>query len=342
MNNLYKINDVLNESFIRLPLAIIANPKYRGLSSDAKILYSLLCNRLRLSQLNNWVNDNGEVYLIYTREQAAKVLGISYKTAIKTFKELIGIGLLFEERRGKSLANHLYLSKPEECDIPQTNDFNEVFDKPFAKKQEEPCKDNTLKPQNMTCKNDISQSVSNQDTGPSDVQKLHIKTCKNYSSRPVKCTHPDMSNLQASKKELINKDLSDIESNSVYQTELPVNSICQNAREYEKIDMGLTDIIENCELDIFDDDVRNIYESAIERLYYSEIFKIGNAVIPQDKIRSYLTRLDSGILFGVHQTLCKNTTRIKNPIGYVMSMIINAVCESNIELYAYGQALKSG
>ena len=54
-----------------------------------------------LSQKNGWINDEGEVYLIYTREEAAKTLGITYKKTIAAFKELISAGLLAEKRQGR-------------------------------------------------------------------------------------------------------------------------------------------------------------------------------------------------------------------------------------------------
>lgn len=330
--NLYKLNDMLNENFIRLPMAIIANPKYRGLSSDAKILYSLLRNRLQLSQHNNWVNEKGEVYLIYTREQAADTLGISYKTVIKTFKELIEIGLLFEERRGKSLANHIYLSKAEECKLNQTTDFNEVFDKPFG--QTEPATQHQV-----TCKNDISQEPEDElqrEIPASDMKNLHIKNCKKDISGYVKSTVPDMSFLQPNNKEFKNKDLSYIENKSVSQSCERTSMLSRNAcNEFLTDRLTLENILDNCEFEIFDDDIANIYKSAVERLYYSETFKVGNAVMPNETLRRYLTRLNTDMLASVHDTLCKNTARIKNPIAYVMSMIINAVCECNIEMYAY-------
>ena len=64
----YHISDVVNEEYLRFPLGLLAEPKYRFMSLEAKMIYSLLLNRLTLSQKNGWINDSGEVYLIYTRE----------------------------------------------------------------------------------------------------------------------------------------------------------------------------------------------------------------------------------------------------------------------------------
>ena len=84
----YRVSDVVNEEFLRFPLTLLANPKYREMSLEAKFIYSLLLNRLTLSQKNNWINEDNEVYLIYTREDAANTLNITYRKAISAFKDL--------------------------------------------------------------------------------------------------------------------------------------------------------------------------------------------------------------------------------------------------------------
>lgn len=73
----YRVNDVIKSEFLRLPLTLLANPKYKAMSLEAKFIYSLLLNRITLSQRNDWINEDNEVYLIYTREEAASTLNIS-------------------------------------------------------------------------------------------------------------------------------------------------------------------------------------------------------------------------------------------------------------------------
>ena len=84
----YKINDLVKFDFIKIPKTLFANPKYKEMSSDAKLTYALLYDRLSLSIQNNWINADGEVYLVYTRGAIAEDLGITYKKAIAAFKEL--------------------------------------------------------------------------------------------------------------------------------------------------------------------------------------------------------------------------------------------------------------
>lgn len=51
----YKIDDVIQFEFFRIPKILFANKTYRSLSSDARLTYALLFDRLSLSMRNGWV-----------------------------------------------------------------------------------------------------------------------------------------------------------------------------------------------------------------------------------------------------------------------------------------------
>ena len=110
--DVYKINDIISCEFLKIPKAMFANEKYRKLSSDAKLAYALLYDRLSLSKLNGWINENDEVFLIYTREAIADDLGITYKKAISAFRELAEANLIADESCGRVMANRIYIVKP--------------------------------------------------------------------------------------------------------------------------------------------------------------------------------------------------------------------------------------
>lgn len=50
MNRTYRLSDVVNERFLRLPLSLFANPNYKRLSAESKLVYSLLLDRMSLSR----------------------------------------------------------------------------------------------------------------------------------------------------------------------------------------------------------------------------------------------------------------------------------------------------
>lgn len=51
----YRISDVVNEEFLRFPLILLSNPRYKEMSLEAKFVYALLLNRLTLSQ-KKWLD----------------------------------------------------------------------------------------------------------------------------------------------------------------------------------------------------------------------------------------------------------------------------------------------
>lgn len=110
--DLFKINETLTYRFYQMPKELFRNPLYKGkLSLEAKVTYTLLLDRLELSRLNKWFNENGEIYLIYTRQELINELKISRTTASKVFSELKKCNLIKEERLGQGMANRIYIGK---------------------------------------------------------------------------------------------------------------------------------------------------------------------------------------------------------------------------------------
>lgn len=87
------------------------------MSTDAKFTYAILKDRFELSLRNNWIDKNGDVYLIYTVTELQKILGYGNKKVIKLKKELQEYGLLEEVRQGLNKPNLLYLGNVDYQDV---------------------------------------------------------------------------------------------------------------------------------------------------------------------------------------------------------------------------------
>ena len=62
--NPYYISQNTNEfTFYRIPKTLIDDLRYRGVSTDAKLLYALLLDRLSLSLRSGWRDEQGNAYL---------------------------------------------------------------------------------------------------------------------------------------------------------------------------------------------------------------------------------------------------------------------------------------
>lgn len=83
--------------YLVIPKGMLKYAPQFGLSIDEVVLHAILRDRTKLSFRNNWINSNGEVYIIFTREEASSYLGWSKRKTIDMFSNLVSAGLLTEE-----------------------------------------------------------------------------------------------------------------------------------------------------------------------------------------------------------------------------------------------------
>lgn len=110
----YKAHECFEHLYYQIPMELFFNKKYRDkLNSDSKILYGFLLNRLTLSAKNNWIDEDGNVFLIFTRKEVQTMLNLSDKTATKAFKQLNECRLIYEKKQGANKPNLIYVGKIE-------------------------------------------------------------------------------------------------------------------------------------------------------------------------------------------------------------------------------------
>ena len=64
-------------TFYRIPKILFTQEIFQGLSTDAKLLYGLFLDRMQLSLKNEWVDEEGRVFIYYTVENIMKSLSLS-------------------------------------------------------------------------------------------------------------------------------------------------------------------------------------------------------------------------------------------------------------------------
>ena len=113
----YKSNETLEHKYYQIPQELFVNEKYKNkLNSDSKILYAFLLDRLSLSQKNHWIDEDNNVYLIFTREEVQEKLNLSDKTVTKSFKILMEVNLVQEKRQRLGKPNLIYVGKINHSD----------------------------------------------------------------------------------------------------------------------------------------------------------------------------------------------------------------------------------
>ena len=95
--------------FFRIPKALFQEQRFQNLSTDAKILYGILLDRMSLSAKNGWRDEQGRVYIIYTVREVQESLCCAEHKAVKLFRELEDIDLIERKRRGLGRPSLIYV-----------------------------------------------------------------------------------------------------------------------------------------------------------------------------------------------------------------------------------------
>ena len=115
--NYYEADNVYGALFFQFPKVLMYGEQYKHLSSDAKLAYMVLKDRLEYSLRNNWVDEQGHVYFIFTVKELQDLFNCATEKAVKIKKELQTANLLkqiqmgFNPKTKKNEPNRLYLSK---------------------------------------------------------------------------------------------------------------------------------------------------------------------------------------------------------------------------------------
>ncbi len=97
-------------SFLRVPKILLQHESYKHLSAEAKLLYSLLLDRVGVSMRNGWVDAQKRVYIIFTVEEIQDCLNCGNKKAVQLLNELENrTGLIERKRQGLGKPNLIYV-----------------------------------------------------------------------------------------------------------------------------------------------------------------------------------------------------------------------------------------
>ena len=109
MNDYFTERDAIEYPFYRVPKALITDPQYRFVSTDAKLLYGLLLDRMDLSVKKRWLDEYGRVYLYYTIASIQADLCCCKDKACKLLRELEYAGLIEKKRQGRGNPSRIYV-----------------------------------------------------------------------------------------------------------------------------------------------------------------------------------------------------------------------------------------
>ena len=96
-------------AFYRVPKIMFEAESVKDISTDAKLLYGLMLDRMQLSAKNGWVDDYGRVYIYFTVKQIMDALSCCNRTVTKLLHELEDVQLIERIRGGLTKPDRIYV-----------------------------------------------------------------------------------------------------------------------------------------------------------------------------------------------------------------------------------------
>lgn len=110
MNDYLYDMDEAQYSFVRVPKLLLQHEAYQRISSEAKLLYSLLLDRVGLSHKNGWRDKQNRIYIIYPIAEVMEEMNCGKNKAVQLLDELEQkAGLIERKRQGLGKPNLIYV-----------------------------------------------------------------------------------------------------------------------------------------------------------------------------------------------------------------------------------------
>ena len=282
-------NEADQFTFYRIPKLLITDEYFKGITSDAKILYGLMLDRMSLSSKNGWLDDKKRVFIYFSTEEIMDALNVGKNKALKTVAELdaeTGIGLIERAKQGQGKPARIYVK-------------------------------NFVRPASQRFKN----QTSGEDGTDPEVYDVNHKKFKIQTARGPQFKPQEVYDVNPNKTNINNTDSSDTESNLI----LSCDSRCDEMR-YADIIRANTEIdllIERSPLD------KELLEGIYDLILETVLCKSENIVIASDRypagfVKSKFLKLNAGHIEYVMDCFRGNTTKVKNIKKYLLAALFNA------------------
>ena len=285
-------------SFYRIPRRLITGGDFKKLSTDAKLLYGLLLDRMGLSAKNGWYDEGGRVYIYYTLNEIQEDLNCGHEKAVRLLAELDtgkkGFGLIERVKQGQGRPTKIYVKR-------------------FT-----------------------THAVPPQPPAPQDIPRLPIFGSRDFRKSEVKSSEKQKSVLPGfGSTDFRKSDASYIKSNQTDLSQLNPSIYPSGSTPSEQ--NGWIDRW-NCEREVREsieyahlctefnqEDVDEMVELITDILCTTRpTVRIGSENIPAEQVKDRLQRLDCGHMEYVFDCLRRNTTQVRNIRAYLLTALYNA------------------
>jgi len=283
-NEYYHTNESEMFLFYRIPKALFTDDKYKNLSTDAKVLYGLMLDRMGLSVKNNWCDDQDRVYIIYTQDEVIEQLNYKKEKVVKLYKELDDIGLIERKKHGQGRPTWIYVKK-------------------FISDDES---------QSRLPKNRL-QDFRNSEVKNSEKQTSRLSEIEILDFRKSNGSNTDLNNTEFIDTD-INQSINEIKDDDSMDKMDTYRQIIQDNIEYDIL-------VQNHGESKVDELVELIAENVCfpKKSYY-----IDNIEYPAEIVKSRLLKLNSSHIDYIFDCMKKNPTKIRNIKNYLIAALYNS------------------
>lgn len=336
----YYENEAEQFVYYRVPKILVKDKRFSKISSDAKLLYSLLLDRMSLSRKNGWVDEEKRVYIYFSTEEIQEEFDVASQKATKMMAELDdvkGCGLIHKKKQGQGKPAKIYVMKYTSVNIDdEPEGIEEIYDEDAEindnyvdKESEEYMKSFILEgnledPKRVTFSNP-SPRISEIES--QDFRNSKNKTFENQNSRLVKIKSADFRNSKCSNNKYNNTEINNTDYNDIHpilSNQNKQEDAIEEREEYEEL------IKENIEYDILiqkypNVDIGGIVEIMLDAICSNrEYLDINQDKVHKEVVKSRLLKLDSGHIEYVIECMQKNTTKIGNIRSYLLTALYNS------------------
>lgn len=291
--NYYYGKEAESFSFFRIPKLLFTDHMFTKLSSDAKVLYGILLDRMNLSMKNNWIDEENKVYIIFTIEEIAEIMCCATQKATKILQELDdkkGIGLVEKKRLGLGKPNILYV-------------------KNFIIQEEKE-------------KTPIQEEITNQ-----ELWKSQFKNDENHNSGNVNFTKQELLKSQCNKTNINKTEYSDTE----YNNTSPISPSKENKKEDMEVEeitkilkqnINYTFLVEEQLKD--KEKIDLIVNLMAEAIQSKTDIRINQKMTAYETVKEQFLSLQKEHISYVLLVLDENKRKITNLRAYLLSLLYNA------------------
>ena len=316
-------------SFYRVPRLLIKDERFKGLSSDAKLLYGLMLDRMSLSMKNGWLDDENRAYIIYTIDNIREDLGCSKEKAVKVLAELDankGIGLVEKIRRGLGKPDIIYVKnfiiQDEGRREPLNADVSTEVGKTDFKRSEKPTSRSQENRLQEVGKTDFSRSEKLTSRGRENQLQEVGETDPNYTNyNQTENNYTDVSDTNPINLSVGNEggrrtqgkgDMIDvIDETSAYMALIRDNLEYEYHMEYDQY--GDKELYEE------------IYETVCDVVCVKRrSIRINGEEYPYELVKSRFLKLNSSHVEYVMSCMRETVTKITNIRAYLITALYNA------------------